>query len=121
MLSRKLLTMTLGVALGLGFATGQANAAFIQDQFFLDELNQMSDNSAENQNVDLNGDSNLDVGDTLRGIFDIGTIEDLSGGGGTNNLAATGVELSAIFERSEERRVGKECVSTCRSRWSPYH
>src|SRR3546814_6791909 len=26
-----------------------------------------------------------------------------------------------IAERSEERRVGKECVSTCRSRWSPYH
>src|SRR3546814_17216854 len=25
------------------------------------------------------------------------------------------------FGRSEERRVGKECVSTCRSRWSPYH
>src|SRR3546814_19082892 len=29
-----------------------------------------------------------------------------------------GVALSA---RSEERRVGKECVSTCRSRWSPYN
>src|SRR3546814_15845181 len=27
----------------------------------------------------------------------------------------------AHVERSEERRVGKECVSTCRSRWSPYH
>src|SRR3546814_16179510 len=27
----------------------------------------------------------------------------------------------AIGLRSEERRVGKECVSTCRSRWSPYH
>src|SRR3546814_10906341 len=26
-----------------------------------------------------------------------------------------------FFERSEERRVGKECVSTGRSRWSPYH
>src|SRR3546814_6809650 len=26
-----------------------------------------------------------------------------------------------ILQRSEERRVGKECVSTCRSRWSPYH
>src|SRR3546814_3137137 len=26
-----------------------------------------------------------------------------------------------ISKRSEERRVGKECVSTCRSRWSPYH
>src|SRR3546814_20060761 len=25
------------------------------------------------------------------------------------------------FGRSEERRVGKECVSTCRSRWAPYH
>src|SRR3546814_11862142 len=25
------------------------------------------------------------------------------------------------LQRSEERRVGKECVSTCRSRWSPYH
>src|SRR3546814_8866162 len=25
------------------------------------------------------------------------------------------------FQRSEERRVGKECVSTCRTRWSPYH
>src|SRR3546814_20051409 len=27
----------------------------------------------------------------------------------------------ASARRSEERRVGKECVSTCRSRWSPYH
>src|SRR3546814_13388420 len=26
-----------------------------------------------------------------------------------------------LLLRSEERRVGKECVSTCRSRWSPYH
>src|SRR3546814_2004395 len=26
-----------------------------------------------------------------------------------------------LDDRSEERRVGKECVSTCRSRWSPYH
>src|SRR3546814_11523255 len=31
------------------------------------------------------------------------------------------VLAQAIAERSEERRVGKECVSTCRSRWSPYH
>src|SRR3546814_332641 len=28
---------------------------------------------------------------------------------------------AARAQRSEERRVGKECVSTCRSRWSPYH
>ena len=29
--------------------------------------------------------------------------------------------VTALMARSEERRVGKECVSTCRSRWSPYH
>src|SRR3546814_1872125 len=29
--------------------------------------------------------------------------------------------VALTFARSEERRVGKECVSTCRSRWSPYH
>ena len=28
---------------------------------------------------------------------------------------------TAIAHRSEERRVGKECVFLCRSRWSPYH
>src|SRR3546814_3361584 len=29
--------------------------------------------------------------------------------------------IAGRAKRSEERRVGKECVSTCRSRWSPYH
>src|SRR3546814_12914970 len=31
------------------------------------------------------------------------------------------LEAIGASERSEERRVGKECVSTCRSRWSAYH
>src|SRR3546814_14861295 len=35
------------------------------------------------------------------------------------NRAALAAMLPEM--RSEERRVGKECVSTCRSRWSPYH
>src|SRR3546814_2338495 len=35
---------------------------------------------------------------------------------GANTSARNG-----LAARSEERRVGKECVSTCRSRWSPYH
>src|SRR3546814_13417650 len=30
-------------------------------------------------------------------------------------------KIDLFKPRSEERRVGKECVSTCRSRWSPYH
>src|SRR3546814_17914371 len=34
-------------------------------------------------------------------------------------LEAAGAPI--IGTRSDERRVGKECVSTCRSRWSPYH
>src|SRR3546814_18065619 len=35
------------------------------------------------------------------------------------NLQSVPISVTAI--RSEERRVGKECVSTCRSGWSPYH
>src|SRR3546814_15057610 len=31
------------------------------------------------------------------------------------------VDDKLVADRSAERRVGKECVSTCRSRWSPYH
>src|SRR3546814_18205153 len=38
------------------------------------------------------------------------------------DLADEQLRLGAADDlRSEERRVGKECVSTCRSRWSPYH
>src|SRR3546814_4779367 len=36
-------------------------------------------------------------------------------------LRETPPALAREQVRSEERRVGKECVSTCRSRWSPYH
>src|SRR3546814_18259113 len=36
-------------------------------------------------------------------------------------VAAGAYNIFDVYPRSEERRVGKECVSTCRSRWSPYH
>src|SRR3546814_17174992 len=36
-------------------------------------------------------------------------------------IALVAVLKTLFATRSEERRVGKECVSTCRSRWSPYH
>src|SRR3546814_13492504 len=39
----------------------------------------------------------------------------------STNLQKAGFILERGHHRSEERRVGKECVSTCRSRWSPYH
>src|SRR3546814_19861533 len=55
------------------------------------------------------------------GLLDIipreqGDFEKLSGS--VEALTGCGSQPS---DRSEERRVGKECVSTCRSRWSPYH
>src|SRR3546814_17415835 len=40
---------------------------------------------------------------------------------GKNVGPKRGIEEIAFIERSEERRVGEEWVSTCRSRWSPYH
>src|SRR3546814_18604852 len=39
----------------------------------------------------------------------------------TENRSYLAKWTSMLIHRSEERRVGKECVSTCRSRWSPYH
>ena len=32
-----------------------------------------------------------------------------------------GLTIGILLFRSEERRVGKECLFRCRSRWSPYH
>src|SRR3546814_1317282 len=40
---------------------------------------------------------------------------------GGREMIKAGFHRQTILARSEERRVGKECVSTCRSRWSPYH
>src|SRR3546814_19611949 len=40
---------------------------------------------------------------------------------GSDDNYITGLSVFRDYFRSEERRVGKECVSTCRSRWSPYH
>src|SRR3546814_12601841 len=80
----------------------------------------------------LLGDLALDVGWQRRGgPVHIGTR--LGGRGGAilpgreveNHLAHAlgddGVAAPHHGGRSEERRVGKACVSTCRSRWSPYH
>src|SRR3546814_3475847 len=48
----------------------------------------------------------------------IGNIGDAGADGASGDR---GGHRRAAGKRSEERRVGKECVSTCRSRWSPYH
>ena len=42
--------------------------------------------------------------------------------GYTHRIAISNRRLVALEQgRSEERRVGKECLAVCRSRWSPYH
>src|SRR3546814_12601644 len=52
-----------------------------------------------------------------------GILRYVTGADGTHHVVCQGEQRFRIVEylRSEERRVGKECVSTCRSRWSPYH
>src|SRR3546814_16694866 len=53
----------------------------------------------------------------------ISVLDDWSSSDPQNRAFMRVIHTSACkrFGRSEERRVGKECVSTCRSRWSPYH
>src|SRR3546814_5641240 len=54
-----------------------------------------------------------------------GPNDDVDGGFGIDGVLGldykfNGAPINLSLDRSEERRVGKECVSTCRSRWSPY-
>src|SRR3546814_6548985 len=57
-------------------------------------------------------------------IYDIGCVVSIDGetqGDFMVKAEEIGDPVDGFAQRSEERRVGKECVSTCRSRWSPYH
>jgi hypothetical protein len=102
MVTKKLLAAGFGLFSGLLLTTGSAHAVNIASTILGGQLQQWSDNSAESQHVDGNGNGFLDVGDTLRGVFQIETREDLQapnsgtvvyGGGGVN-------ELTGIFEIS---------------------
>src|SRR3546814_1333243 len=55
----------------------------------------------------------------LGSTYDYQNYADLYGNKATVNWNPR--QCAKGYTRSEERRVGKECVSTCRSRWSPYH
>src|SRR3546814_6612140 len=55
---------------------------------------------------------------TVGAIKAIGLTPDVFASSTDSNIAMS-IGIPAV--RSEERRVGKECVSTCRSRWSQYH
>src|SRR3546814_20074734 len=68
-------------------------------------------------------DSRPDILRDLQDRLDIRTV--LGAASHPEVLTRAGAEdadmILAVTNRSEERRVGKECFSTCRSRWSPYH
>src|SRR3546814_14825636 len=97
----------------------------------------ISDWSSDVCSSDLRGEDDMKllrhgpVGQEKPGAVDRrGTLRDLSGHiadiGGAMLLPDSldtlkDLDLESLPERSEERRVGKECVSTCRYRWSPYH
>src|SRR3546814_18098974 len=59
--------------------------------------------------------ADLVVGQHVAGKADIHRVDGLADCDGDDGL------LCFAGKRSEERRVGKECVSTCRYRWAPYH
>src|SRR3546814_13209887 len=58
----------------------------------------------------------FDINDLVKDVFD--SLEYMAG---QKMIILDFKEGCNYTMRSEERRVGKECVSTCRSRWSPYH
>ena len=71
------------------------------------DLEEYYGNALLNQNLTVNGATNLNSCTT-------------------SALTASAINLNGSLTansvpRSEERRVGKECASMCRSRWSPYH
>src|SRR3546814_20471618 len=97
-----------------------------------DKLSLLSAEAPIHQPVMTDGSAFFQLEEELRGAFEM-TIVDiprqvlipfphLVSEMGTI-LLISDVTLAAARDtiRSEERRVGKECVSTCRSRWSPYH
>ena len=55
-------------------------------------------------------------------LIEDGIIEEIVEGAGAEEKKCTTSNTNFIKgQRSEERRVGKECLRLCRSRWSPYH
>src|SRR3546814_8593841 len=90
----------------------------------LDDMGEISGKAVlvrEDLNVPMKDD--LVTGDTrLRAA--VPTVNELSDRGAKVLILAHFGRPKGLVNpdmRSEERRVGKECVSTCRSRWSPYH
>src|SRR3546814_14233929 len=107
------------------FSTAEDNQQAVTIRVFQGEREMAADNKLLGQ-FDLVG-----IPSAPRGVPQIEVTFDIDANGIVNVGAkdkATGKEQtiriqasSGLSDRSEERRVGKECVRTCRSRWWPYH
>ena len=89
-----------------------------------------SNNMGRNQGFGANSNNRFPFGinpqqllGMLGGNFDMNRLGSI-----LNSMNMEGFDLNSMNQqmnnnnnRSEERRVGKECASMCRSRWSPYH
>src|SRR3546814_11484516 len=64
-----------------------------------------------------NGTTGLLIGGAVGGLAG----HEIAGSGDKLLGTVLGAAGGALLGRSEERRVGKECVSTCGARWSTYH
>ena len=77
----------------------------------------------------ITGRGTVVTGRVERGVVNVGDEIEIVGIRPTTKTTVTGIEMfrklldqgQAGDNRSEERRVGKECLRLCRSRWSPYH
>src|SRR3546814_13142018 len=88
-----------------------------------------TDNSYSKSGVSISRYDNIDITWEVAEKINLGLELELFGKVGIqadmfseyrSNILMTRASIPGYL-RSEERRVGKECVSTCRSRWSPYH
>src|SRR3546814_8911845 len=85
----------------------------------------ISDWSSDVCSSDLGNYDQLWLTTSLRGMtggnLTVQVLEEGVHSGDASGVVPSSFRILRDLLRSEERRVGKECVSTCRSRWSPYH
>src|SRR3546814_17544235 len=88
----------------------------IEFQFEIKRTRAETDKAAADERAAIGFDNFLKHCGNACGVVGIGLIDDAK-----REFHPPMVKVHIAGDRSEERRVGKECVSTCRSRWSPYH
>lgn len=102
---KKMFGIAVGAGLALAVSSG-AQAASVASQFFYGQ-NLISDNSAEYLINNAGGATTLDIGDVLKGVFDIGTVEPVGSPLSSRPIGSAGVnELTGTFEAMVVAKAG---------------